>query len=251
MTRNLRIALTVLSIGFALEGIEELYSFLTSGTPVPGASLLFILPLILAVLGLVFVWVGRDEWNDVHRVRARTAGHVFTLSILGGFVAAGVVALLIAVPSIGTPPWAQGLFGAAFGSLVFGTFVVYAYLVFHLVTTWARVAVVLALVWAFVVSVAVSAVLASNLTTILVLINNRTVEIPAFVAPVDLLISYLFVSYFLLLTAYIEAHVAVARGMVTVSSQPGVPVIRNPASKKPENGPSEPDATDPSPPVLE
>lgn len=233
MTRNLRISLTVLSIGFAIEGGGELYTRFVAGSDVPGASLLYLLPLFLTVVGLLFVWVGREEWNQIHMVRIRTANRVFALSLLGAVVAGAVVALLLAIPSLGAPAWAAALFGAAVGSLVFGTFVTYAYLVFHLVSNPGRAAVVLALVWAFVISILVAIYLAGTLATILSIITTRNLSIPAFVTPVDFLVSYLFVSYFLLLAAFVEAHVAVARGLVNVPNRPGMPVTRQPSSKQP------------------
>jgi uncharacterized membrane protein YidH (DUF202 family) len=226
MTTNLRISLTVLSIGFAIEGLGELYTHFYSGDTPPGESILFVLPAILTLLGLAFVWVGRREWNEVHLARVRTANRVFAASLLGGFVAAALVGGLLTFPQLGTPAWAQAIFGAAVGSLVFGTFVTYAYLVFHLVGGAARGAVVVALVWAFGVSAAVAVTIAGSLATVLQLVTTQSLVVPAFVAPVDALIAYLFVSYFLLLAAYIEAHVAVARGQVDVPGHPGRPVTR-------------------------
>ncbi len=233
MTRNLRISLTILSIGFGIEGAGELYTRFIVGADAPGASVLYLLPLVLTAVGLLFVWVGREEWNQVHLVRVRTANRVFAGSLLGAVVAGALLALLVSVPSLGAPDWAEGLFGAAVASLVFGTFVTYAYLVFHLVSDPGRVAVGAALVWAFAISVLVAISIGSALPTILTIISARDLSIPAFVTPVDFLISYLFVSYFLLLAAYVEAHVAVARGLVDVPNRPGMPVTRQSRVKEP------------------
>lgn len=231
MTRNLRISLTVLSIGFAIEGVGEVYTRFVEGATAPAASLLYLLPLALTAVGLLFVWVGRKEWNEVHLVRVRTANRVFAYSLLGGVVAALVLGLLLAVPALGTPAWAAALFGAAVGSLLFGTFVTYAYLVFHLTSNPGRTAVVVALVWALAISIIVSVSIAAALPTIISIINDRSFSVPAFVAPVDYLVSYLFVSYFFLLAAYIDAHVAVARGFVTVPNRRGAPVTRQLSQK--------------------
>lgn len=231
-TRNLQIALTVLSIGFALEAGVELYSLLSPGATTPGVSVLFVLPLVIAGVGLIFVWIGRAEWNDVHRSRARTAGHLFAVSLVGVAVAVLLLALLLLRPSIGTPLWAQVVFGAAVGSLVFGTFVVYAYLVYHLASTLGHVAIILGLVWALGVSILVSIDVARNLTTVLATISNRSFAIPLFVAPVDLLVCYLFLSFLLLLAASIEAHTAVYRGLVVVSARPAAAVTREPEPPK-------------------
>jgi uncharacterized membrane protein YidH (DUF202 family) len=233
MTRNLRISLTILSIGFGFEGIGEVYTRFVAGSDAPGASFLYLLPLFLTAIGLLFVWVGREEWNQVHRVRVRTANRVFAYSLLGAVVAGAVLVLLLAVPSLGVPVWTELLFGAAVGSLVFGTFVTYAYLVFHLVSKPGRAVVAIALVWALIVSTFVAIAIAGALPTILSAIDARAISVPAFVTPVDFLVSYLFVSYFLLLAAYVEAHVAVARGLVKVPDRPGAPVTRQPTPKGP------------------
>jgi uncharacterized membrane protein YidH (DUF202 family) len=233
MTRNLRISLTILSIGFAIEGVGEAYTRFTPGSAAPGESLLYLFPLVLTGIGLLFVWVGRGEWNAVHIVRVRTANRVFAASLLGAIVAAAVVGLLLAVPSLGTPPWAELLYGAAIGSLVFGTFVTYAYLVFHLVSVPGQVVVALALAWALFISVAIAFIVATSLPSVLSIVSTQSLAVPAFVAPVDFLASALFVSYFLLLIAFIEAHVAVARGRVVVSGSPGVPVTRVQSPKAP------------------
>jgi hypothetical protein len=233
VARNLRISLSILSIGFAIEGIGEVYTRFVAGSDAPGLSFLYLLPLALTGLGLLFVWVGREEWDKIHLVRVRTAHEIFGASLLGAVVGPAVLAVLYLVPSLGVPLWAQVVFGAALGSLVFGTFVTYAYLVFHLVTLPGRVAVGLALFWSFVVSLFVGIAMAGALPSLLALIGSRSLTVPAFVTPVDYLASYLFVAYFLLLVAYVEAHVAVARGLVRVPMQPGVPVARRPVPKGP------------------
>jgi len=200
-------------VGFAVEGASELYSFATPGANHAGVNFLFLLPTALTVVGLLFVWVGRHEWTELHRQRTRRATAIFELSLVGGFVAVAEVALLVAYPSVGTPGWAEVLFGAAVASLLFGTFVTYAYLVFHLVATPSKAALAAAVVWAFAVSVVITVALAADLPTVLALVDSRSFTVPSFLAPVSSLISYLFVSYFLLLAAYFEAHATVARGL--------------------------------------
>ncbi len=213
MTTNLRICLTVLSVGFAVEGASELYSWATPGADHAGLNVLFLLPTALTVVGLLFVWIGRHEWTELHRQRSRQATLIFGLSLVGGAVAVAEVALLVAYPSIGTPLWAELLFGAAVASLLLGTFVTYAYLVFHLVRAPSQAALAAAVAWAFIVSGVITVVLAGDLPTVLGLIQSRSFTVPSFLAPVSSLISYLFISYFLLLAAYFEAHLAVARGL--------------------------------------
>jgi uncharacterized membrane protein YidH (DUF202 family) len=212
MTTNIRISFTILSLGFAFEGAAELYSFVSRGTFRPGATLLFVLPVAMTLAGLLFVWLGQREWNDLHRSRVRQAHRVFGASLIGAVVAGAVVTLLVLRPSLGAPAWARGLFGIAVGSLVFGTFVTYALLVFHLVTTRSKALLLASLGWALLVAGFVGAAMAANLPAVLSIASHRSLSVPSFVGPVDGLASYLFVSYFLLLAAYVEAHAAILHG---------------------------------------
>ena len=212
MTTNLRVSLTIFSIGFAIEGAGDVYSLVSRGTFRPGANLLFVLPVVITLAGLLFVWIGRHEWNELHHDRVRQAHLVFGLSLLGGFVAGALIGALYLVPSLGTPEWAQGVFGAAVGSLVLGTFVTYVYLVFHLVGRPSQGVLAASIAWSVFVSGLIAATLAANLPTIMTLVRNHRPTVPGFVTPIDALASYLFVSYFLLLTAYVDAHRRVSNG---------------------------------------
>ncbi len=212
MTTNLRVCLTILSLGFAIEGFGELYSFLSKGSFHPGVSLLFALPIVMTLAGLLFVWIGRHEWNELHRSRVRSAHLVFGLSLLGGVVGGAVVGVLYLEPGLGVPGWAKVLFGASLGSLILGTFVTYVVLVFHLVPHRGQVVLLASIAWALVVSTLIGVALGENLTTVMTLLSTRTLGVPQFVAPVNSIDSYLFVSYFLLLAAYVDAHRTVARG---------------------------------------
>lgn len=223
MPTNLRISLTALSIGFAIEGGGELYTLATPGMAHPAANVWFIVPALLTLIGVLFVWIGRHEWNEVHHDRTRRATQVFALSLVGGVATALLIGLLVAYPSIGTPWWAEGVFGAGLASLLFGTFVTYAYLIFHLVAVPSRVALGAAVAWALLVSAFITVALASDLPTLLGLVRARKFSIPTFLTPVETLASYLFVSYFLLLAAYMEAHVVVARGLANSGTGPSPP----------------------------
>ncbi len=219
MTTNLRISLTILSLGFAIEGAGEAYSLISSGALLPGTSVVFLLSAIVSFLGLLFLFLGRHEWNELHRSRATRTNQIFALSLLGGFIAAAEVALLVVYPSLGSPLWAEAIFGAALGSLVLGTFVTYAYLVFHLVGRPSKAVLIASAIWALIVSAYIGHVLAGDLPVILTAVANRSLTVEGLLAPVDYLASYLFVSYFLLFAAYLEAHSVVARGLRTSPPQ--------------------------------
>jgi hypothetical protein len=226
MTTNIRISLTILSVGFAIEGAGEAYSLLSSGAFLPGTSLVFLASTVVTLLGLLFLFLGRHEWNELHHARAARTNRIFGLSLLGGFIAAAEVAVLAVYPGYGVPLWSEILFGAALGSLILGTFVTYAYLVFHLVRQPSRAVLVAAALWALIVSAYIGRVLAGDLPVILAAIASRSLTVDHLLAPVDYLASYLFVSYFLLFAAYLDAHTVIARGLtkatpVRIPAAPG------------------------------
>ena len=209
---RLRIALTALSAGFALEGLGELYTLSTPGSTHVGVGVLFVLPAALAIVGLAVMWAGRSEWATVHWARAQAASRVFLASVWGGVVASGVIAILLYDPSLGMPWWAPVLFGVGLGAFVWGTTVTYAYLLFDLLSRPMRRLVVAAIAWALFVSAIVGAELAANLGAVLTLVRQPTLTIPAYFGLVDATVSWLFVTFFLLLVASIQAHISVARG---------------------------------------
>jgi hypothetical protein len=213
MATNLRISLTILSIGFAVEGCAEVYSLLTAGAFLPGTSVIFLLPALVTLLGLLFILIGKHEWDETHQHRVHRANSVFAASLAAGVFAFVELALLALYPSIGAPWWAELLFGGLVAGFVLGTFVTYALLVFHLVHVPTKGALVAAMVWALLVSIFIAVTLSADLPSILGLISARSLSFEALVAPIDYLLSFLFLSYFLLLAAYLDAHLTVARGL--------------------------------------
>jgi hypothetical protein len=212
MVSSLRISLTILSIGFAVEGIAELYSLTTQGALLPGTSVIFLLPAVFTILGLLFILVGKHEWDEIQQNRIHRANAVFEVSLLAGVLGFLELAGLALYPSFGTPWWTEVLFGGLLGGFVLGTFVTYGLIVFHLVHKPSKVALVAAMVWALGVSALIGVALATDLPAILALIAARSLAFESLAAPIDYLVSFLFLSYFLLLAAYLDAHLTVARG---------------------------------------
>jgi hypothetical protein len=233
VTTNLRVSLTILSLGFGIEGGSELYSFVSRGTFHPGINVLFALPFVMTLAGLLFVWVGQHEWNALHRARVRQAHQVFGASLVGALVGGLVVAALVEEPGLGVPLWARGLFGGAVGSLVLGTFVTYSLLVFHLVPRPSKALLLASLAWALLVAGFVGVAMAANLPAIVGLAEHRALGVPSFFAPVTSLASYLFVSYFLLLAAYLDAHRAVLRGAGPKEAAPPADGAKAPEAQTP------------------
>ena len=249
MSANLRISLTILSIGFAVEGGGEVYSLLTAGSFLPGSSLLFLLPAVVTLLGMLFILVGRHEWDENHRARVRRANQIFALSLVAGFVAGIEITLLAVYSGIGTPLWAEVVFGAAVGAFLLGTFVTYAQLIFHLVTRPSKWALVASTLWALVISALIARTLAGDLPSILGLIGAHSFSFDYLISPVDYLASFLFVSYFLLLAAYVDAHITVARRRaVWLGKKTTDNVVKGPVAA---SGPETSVTPAPSPPAVD
>jgi hypothetical protein len=211
MARNIRVSLSILTVGFAVEGAGGAYSVLGGRSLVPMTSFLLLLPVTMTLVGLLFLAIGRHEWGEVHEARVHRSNVIFGLSLLAGVVAATEAGALAAYPSFGIPLWAVLLFGAATGSFLLGTFVTYAHLVFHMVTTPSKVALVASAVWALAISTFIGETLAADLPSIVGLIEARSFALEGLASPVGYLASFLFVSYFLLLGAYVDAHLTVTR----------------------------------------
>jgi hypothetical protein len=209
---NLRGATTALSIGFALEGLGELYTLTHPGSTQVGIGILFVLPAMLALFGLLVMWAGRKGWAANGGARAGTASAIFGASVLGGVAAFGVVAILLDNPALGIPWWAPLAFGVGFGLFVWGTTATYACLLFGLLSRTMQALVAAGLLWALLISALAANVLATNLGTVLGLVRARSFAIPAFLASVDVTIAWLFITFFIFLAASIDAHATVARG---------------------------------------
>jgi uncharacterized membrane protein YidH (DUF202 family) len=218
--RRLRIALAVLSVGFAFEGIGELYTFLTPGAASPGETALFLVPAILALVGVILMWAGRDGWTGFHRARAAAASRVFGASLLSGLIAAAMVAGLILWPSPSVPWWAPIVFGGAIGGLVLGTTATYSYLLYDLVSRPMKAVLLAAIAWTLGVSIVLAWALAANLGSVLALLVGGQLTVPSFVPLIDRLLSYLFVPFFLLLAAALEAQYSAARTIPTRRRSP-------------------------------
>lgn len=216
MTVNLRLSLAIFSIGFAIEGAGASYSLLTHSSQLPGGgTLLFVSP-AFTVLGLLFLFIGRHEWSELHRRRVRHAHATFGLVVLFLAVAAAPIAYFGEVAPAGdTPAWAPALFGAAIAGFLLFTYVTYALVVFHLVGGGGKVAVGLAVVWSAVIGFEVGALLSGQFGTFVLAVRNRSLSAAGIAAPVSFELSLLFGAYFLFLAAFLDAHRRVAGSQMT------------------------------------
>jgi uncharacterized membrane protein YidH (DUF202 family) len=213
MTINLRLSLTIFKIGFAAESASGFVALAGGAAQLPFHGYLVLLGPVFTALGILFLWVGRHEWNELHHSRVRHASLVF----FGSLAAIALVVAPIAYLALTSPANFTGWLGLEFGlaiALVFGlTFVTYALVAAHLVGPLGRVAMAVGLAW----SILVSAFLGLDLSPVLPPIARAIlVRAPGSVAlpgPVILLDALFAFSYLAFLIAFSDAHYRVARGL--------------------------------------
>jgi Na+/phosphate symporter len=220
MTVNLRLALTVFKVGFAVESASGFFALVSGAGQLPFNGLLLILTPASSAVGILFLWVGRHEWNELHRSRVGHANLAFAVSLVATVLAAAPIAYLTAIGDPTPPGWLAVEFGAAI-AVVFGiTFVTYALVAAHLVGRLGEIAMGAGLVWAVVLSAAIGFVLAPQLDPIVQTIAARSPAIDPIVRPITLLDALLAFSYLAFFLAFTDAHYRVALGLVPEDDAP-------------------------------
>ncbi|HEY6238921.1 MAG TPA: hypothetical protein VIZ68_07045, partial [Thermoplasmata archaeon] len=169
---------------------------------------------ISSAFGILFLWIGRHEWNELHRTRVGHANLAFSVSLIATALAAAPIAYLSAIGGPEPPGWLALEFGVAI-ALVFGvTFVTYALVASHLVGRVGLVAMALGLLWAAIISALIGIALASQLHPIVSTIVARTPALDPIAQPITLRDALLAFSYLAFFIAFVDAHWRVARGLV-------------------------------------
>ena len=213
MTRNLRRSLTVFEVGFLVESLSGFVALAGATTGLPFHGWLVVASPAFSLVGISFLWVGRHEWNGLHRTRVGHAAIAFGLSILAVALAAVPVAYL-ALSGDRTPPdWLSIEFGAAIAAVFAGTFVTYALVASHLVGRTGRVALVLGLGWSVAISAAIGVALAPQLRPLTHSVLARSVAVAQTLQPITLLDALLAFGYLAFFVAFADAHWRVARGL--------------------------------------
>ena len=225
MVSKLRLTLAILTIGFAIEGAMEAYAYVSRSYRLPYAALIFILGPFITLAGILVLWMGRNQWNDLLSRRFRHAHRAFGLS----FVALVVGAATLVWSSYGSVApiswWVSWAFGAALMASLFLTFATYVLLALHLTAWVGKTLLLLALGWAAVVSFWMGQVLAQDFGAIIQDFQTRTLADGSLNASVAGLGSYFALTYALLIIAYLDAFrrvPAVSRKLASVSVAPPV-----------------------------
>ena len=220
--------MTVFKIGFAVESASGFLALATNASDLPFHGDLILMSPGFSALGVLFLWIGRHEWNETHRARVGHVNLAFLVSILATILAAAPVAYLWATGASDTTGWLGLEFGVAIGLVFAITFVTYALVAAHLVGRSGEVAMALGLGWAIFVSGLIGAALAPHLHPIVTAIAGRSTAIVAATHPITLLDSLLAFSYLAFFFAFVDAHYRVAKGLTPEGSprSPGIAPTR-------------------------
>ena len=226
MVSKLRITLAILTIGFAIEGGMEAYAYVSRSYRLPYAAVIFILGPFVTLAGILVLWMGRNQWNDLLSRRFRHAHRTFGLSLVALVLGA---ALLVwsSYGSVAPPPWwVSWAFGAALMASLFLTFATYVLLALHLTAWVGKALLLLALGWAAVVSLWMGQVLAQDFGAIIRDLQTHTLSNGSLNASVAGFGSYFALTYALLIIAYLDAF----RRVPVVSPKPASPSTAPPVA---------------------
>ncbi|HEV2165759.1 MAG TPA: hypothetical protein VGS23_02090 [Thermoplasmata archaeon] len=213
MTVNLRLSLSVFMVGFAAESASGFVSLASNSTQLPFHGALVLLSPAFTVLGLLFLWIGRHEWNEVHRTRVGHANLAFAVSLIATAAAGAPIAYLTFLGTSTPPGWLSLEFGAAVALVFAVTFVTYALVAAHLVGRSGEIAMALGLAWAAGISALIGLALAAQLRSIVGAVAHRTLSVGPIFDPITLLDALLALSYLAFFLAFADAHYRVARGL--------------------------------------
>ncbi|MCI4360835.1 MAG: hypothetical protein L3J91_03955 [Thermoplasmata archaeon] len=213
MTVNLRLSLTIFKVGFGVESLSGLAALVTGSTDLPYHGLLLLLSPVFSAFGILFLWIGRHEWTELHRSRVGHANLAFAVSLVATALAAAPIAYLSAEGGPSPPGWLAAEFGIAVALVFAVTFVTYALVASHLVGRFGQVAMALGLGWAVLISGAIGLALAQQLHPIVSTIVTHSPALTPIERPITLLDALLGFSYLGFFAAFADAHWRVAKGL--------------------------------------
>jgi hypothetical protein len=216
---NLRIAILVFLIGFAIEAVGSLYVWVTHAANLPFGGALLYLPILFTVVGLVFLTIGRHEWDELHRRRVAHARRLFLLALLFGLAAVGAIAYYVEIaPTAAQPATLAPFVAIAVAAAYFTSYLLYAAVAGHLLrpVTWLLLAG--ALVWAGYVAYQLAVTVNSQFGSYLSVLRDHGGNVSGLTAPLTAELSTMFVTYFLLVVAFADAHQRVVQGREPASA---------------------------------
>jgi len=213
MTVNLRLSLTVFKVGFAAESAGGFVALLSGSSKLPFDGLLVLLNPVFAAIGILFLWIGRHEWNELHRTRVGHANVAFAASLVATALAAAPIGILSLYGNPNPPSWLGIEFGAAIALVFAVTFVTYVLVAAHLVGRMGEIAMGIGLGWAVLLSALIGVALAPDLQPIVQSVVTRNPAVGVIFQPITLLDALLAFSYLAFFVAFADAHYRVAKGL--------------------------------------
>jgi len=214
VTVNLRTSLTVFKIGFAAESGGGFVALASGSAHLPFHGALVLLNPLFTGVGMLFLWIGRHEWNELHHQRVGHANLAFAASLIATALAAAPIAILPALGRPDPPGWVGVEFGVSIALVFAVTFVTYALVAAHLVGRAGEIAMGAGLVWSVVISGLIGLALASKLPPIVEAVAHRTAPLGPVFDPITLLDALFAFSYLAFFLAFVDAHYRVAKGLV-------------------------------------
>ncbi|MGD0588118.1 MAG: hypothetical protein ABSA63_04920 [Thermoplasmata archaeon] len=213
MPVNLRLSLSIFKIGFAAESAGGFVALLSGSSKLPFDGLLVLLNPAFTAVGILFLWIGRHEWNEIHRARVGYTNLAFAASIVAIALAAAPIGILALYGNPSPPSFVGVEFGAAIALVFAITFVTYALVAAHLVGRLGEIAMGLGLGWAVLLSALIGIALAPNLQPIVQSVSARSPALGGIFQPITLLDALLAFSYLAFFVAFVDAHYRVAKGL--------------------------------------
>ncbi|MCI4324738.1 MAG: hypothetical protein L3K00_02475 [Thermoplasmata archaeon] len=213
MPTNLRLSLAIFQVGFAVECASGFVALVTHAAQLPFQGLLLLVTPAFTACGILFLWIGRHEWNELHRTRVRYTNLAFAASLAAVALAVAPLAYLATNRSYSPPEWLSLEFGIAAALVIGVTFLTYGLVAAHLVGRTGTVAMALALGWAAVLTVAIGAAIAPQLAPIARAVTGSTASLGPTLSPITMLDALLAFSYLGFFLAFVDAHFRVARGL--------------------------------------
>ena len=221
MLSKLRLTLGILLLGFVMEGTFEAYTYVNHSYELPFASLIFILGPFVTLAGLLILWIGRLEWDEVLSRRFRHAHWAFALNIAAMVLAIVPVVWYGLLSAASIPSWVDLEFGAAVVTSLLFTYATYVLVAFELTAGLSKALLFIAFGWASFVSIWIGDALSQELGAIVLIVQNRTLDISPVSDSISSKESYLAVTYLLLTIAYLHAY---HRSHSRAPKPPAVPV---------------------------
>lgn len=205
MLFKLRLTLGILLVGFVLEGTFEAYTYINHSYELPYASYIFVIGPFVTLAGLLILWIGRFEWDELLARRFRHAHMAFAVNIVALALAIAPVVWYGVITSASIPSWVRWEFGIAVLISLLFTYATYVLVAFELTAVSGKALLMIAFAWATFISIWIGDALTQQLGTIVEIVQSRSMNISSVSESISSKESYLAVTYLLLTIAYLEA----------------------------------------------